>query len=310
MIFTITLNPVIDRTLTIPEIRFNDVIHARPAQLDWGGKGFNVSRALKVLGMESVALGFLGGVTGKQIQDGLNKLGIQNDFTWISGTTRTNVVILEENSGKHIKVNEPGPTIFSDEIDKFYNKLLDYLGDGDTWVLSGSLPLGVNSGIYRDLISLIQSKGSKAVLDTSGEMLRLGLEASPYLIKPNRIEAEQVCEFPLSVKDDLLKAVDFFKKKGVELIAISLGAEGLFFAWDTGVEWVKPPPIRAGNPTGAGDALLAGILYSLVNKLSYPDVTRWAVACGSAAAQGAEVGLANREAVTNLFYWLNNQPHN
>lgn len=320
MIITVTLNPVLDRTYMVPRLEFNEVLHSKPARLDWGGKGFNVSRALKSLGAHSLAMGFLGGAAGQKMANGLRSLGIDTDFTPIQGETRTNIVILEEpdgllgeSSGRHLKVNEPGPAISPAELDRFMSQVDSHLAAGcnplnpnfqrQTWIFSGSLPPGVPPDIYASLIHHVQSSckpdfHARAILDTSGEALRLGLLARPYLVKPNRQEAEVITGFRLITRRDLDRAGAIFLEMGVQIAAISLGAGGLYCCWDRSMLQtsrnsilVPAEAIQGGNPTGAGDALVAGLIYALEKDLPITEAAQFAVICGTAAAQGPGVEL-------------------
>lgn len=302
MIITVTLNPALDRTLIVPEIIYDEVLRSEPSQLDWGGKGFNVSRALKVLGSESLAMGLIGGHTGAHIEEGLHNLGIETAFTKIKGETRTNTVILDSTSRRHIKVNEPGPIITSEELANFRSQVRSKLKSGDIWVLSGSLPPGVSDDFYTQLITEIQNAGSHAYLDTSGEPLRLGLEAKPYLIKPNRKEAEEITGISLEDFTHLSQVGNFFIKKGVQIAAISLGPEGLFLFWQRGFAWAHTTILEAKNPTGAGDALLAGLLWALQRGETLSEAARWGAACGAAAAQSEGVGIPSIQVVESFFY--------
>jgi 1-phosphofructokinase family hexose kinase len=339
MIITVTLNPVLDRTYVVPRLQFDDVLRSTPARLDWGGKGFNVSRALQALGAGSLAMGFLGGATGDKIAAGLRDLGIKTDFTLISGETRTNIVILEESrsspvqrTGRHLKINEPGPAILPLEIDRFLSQVDTHLAAGcsragqefvhQTWIFSGSLPPGVPPDIYATLIHRVQSAcqpdfHARAVLDTSGEALRLGLLARPYLIKPNRQEAESITGFSLKTRRDLDRAGAIFLDMGVQIVAISLGADGLYCCWDRALLQskehailVSAKPVQGGNPTGAGDALLAGLVYALEYDLlineggGFVDAARFAVTCGTAAAEGPGVELP----ANILSTWTGSKP--
>ena len=167
MIYTVTLNPTLDRSMTVAEIVFNDVLRASQVRLDWGGKGLNVSRALKALGGESVAMGFCGGATGKQLEDGLHALGIPTHFVTIANETRSTVFIAESASERHIKVNEIGPTIQPAELDALLKRVADTVQPGDYWTLNGSLPPGVAADTYAGLTGIIQGCGAHACLDAS-----------------------------------------------------------------------------------------------------------------------------------------------
>jgi 1-phosphofructokinase family hexose kinase len=292
VIYTVTLNPTLDRSLTVAEIVFNDVLRASQVRLDWGGKGLNVSRALKALGSESVALGFSGGATGKQLEDGLHALGIPTRFTPVANETRSTVFIAESDSERHIKVNEIGPTIQAGELEALVKQVADTVQPGDYWTLNGSLPPGVAADVYARLIHLIQGRGARACLDTSGEALRLGCRARPYLVKPNRVEAESIYGAAITAEADARAAAQTFLDLGVSLVALSLGADGLLLSSSSAAAWARPPQVTIQGPTGAGDALLAGLLCALSKDLPFEDTARWGAACGTAAAllPGTAVG--------------------
>ena len=188
MIYTVTLNPAVDRELTVPAIEFDSVLRASDWRVDFGGKGFNVSRMLMALGTPSTALGFVGGRSGELLRDGLESLGIQTDFVWVDGETRTNVSIVDGND-RYVKVNEPGPTISPDDQEKLLAQIRRLAQPGDWWVLAGSLPPGISATIYADIIAILHEAEAKAILDTSGAALEHGCGARPFLAKPNDVEA-------------------------------------------------------------------------------------------------------------------------
>ncbi|MEI7988794.1 MAG: 1-phosphofructokinase, partial [Chloroflexota bacterium] len=301
MIFTVTLNPVLDRTLTVSQISFNDVLRATNTRLDWGGKGLNVSRALKVMGKDSLASGFLGGATGDMLENGLKALGIGTQFIRVQGETRTNVIIIDKEASKHIKVNEAGPKIKPEEIEALLHFTQQRALPGDLWAFCGSLPPGVPNDIYARLISIVQEKGAKAILDTSGEALRLGCMAKPFLIKPNMLEAEVVTGFPIRSEEDVVQAAHKFIEMGIEIAAISMGAKGLFIASHNNTARVYPPSIKEKNPTGAGDALLGGIIWALDQGFPLESIARWGVAAGTAAASLNGVSIGTKEEIESLY---------
>jgi fructose-1-phosphate kinase PfkB-like protein len=151
MIYTLTPNPSVDRSLTLAEIRFNTVLRTQGLRLDWGGKGFNVSRSLQLFGIESVAMGWVGGGTGKMLADGLQKMGIQTDFVWVDQDTRTNTMIIEAEGDWHIKINEPGPPIAADDIEQMFLKVEGYAKKDDCGCFQGSLPPDVPEDFYARL---------------------------------------------------------------------------------------------------------------------------------------------------------------
>ncbi len=301
MIVTVTPNPVLDRTLTVPYIVFNEMVRATAVRVDWGGKGFNVSRALKALGTESLALGFVGGATGQALERGLRELGITTDFVYIAGETRTNIVITEQETGHYIKVNEAGPVISAEELAAFFALVNRRVRPGDLWILSGSLPPGVSPDFYARLIRTVQEAGAQAVLDTSGEPLILGCAAGPYLVKPNAIEAQEVTRQEIRNDDDAITAARFLLGQGVQMVALSLGAEGLLLASREWMVRAWPPRVQVCNPVGAGDALLAGLVWAMRQALSPEETARWGVACGTAAAMSEGVAFGSFEAVQTLY---------
>lgn len=291
MIFTVTLNPSLDRTLTVPRISFGGALRATASRWDWGGKGFNVSRALAALGAQSVAVGFAGGATGQQLAQGLESLGITTDLVKTAGETRSNVVVAEAGSGRYVKVNELGPTAQPDEVEALLDRVRARVGPGDLWILSGSLPPGLVPDFYAQLVQLVQARGGRALLDAGGEPLRLGCGAGPILIKPNAAEAEELAGFEIRAEVDALAAAQYFCGLGVGSVALSLGAGGLLLASAGQAVRARPPQVEAQNPVGAGDALLAGIAWALARDLPLEEVARWGVAAGTAAAMRPGVGV-------------------
>lgn len=301
MIVTVTLNPALDRTLTVPHIAFDEMVLATGTQLDRGGKGFNVSRALKALGVASVAMGFVGGGTGEMLARGLTELGIATDLLPIAGETRTNTVVVEADTGRYVKVNEAGPIVQKAELAAFLDRVRERARRGDIWILSGSLPPGVPSGFYARLIDLLRGVGARVLLDASGEPLRLGLAARPCLVKPNVVEAQEATGREIETEADALAAAEVFLQQGVELVALSLGADGLLLASQEQTVWARPPGVLARNPVGAGDALLAGVAWALEQGLALTEVARWGVACGTAAAVCEGVGVGTLAEVRQLY---------
>jgi 1-phosphofructokinase len=299
-IVTVTPNPVLDRTLTVPHLVFNEMTRATSSRLDWGGKGFNVSRALKALGVESVAMGLVGGATGRMLEQGLNEMGITTDFVHIAGETRTNIVITEADTERYVKVNEAGPTVKAEEWGAFLDQVRERVRPGDIWILSGSLPPGVPSDGYAQLIDRVQAEGATALLDASGEPLRLGCAASPYLVKPNATEAGEMTGLEVRSDTDALSAARLCLGLGIELVALSLGADGLMLASQERAVWARPPNVQARNPVGAGDALLAGIAWALQCRLPLEEIARWGVASGTAAASHEGVSVGTRTEVEAL----------
>ncbi|MEW5957777.1 MAG: 1-phosphofructokinase [Chloroflexota bacterium] len=299
MIYTVTLNPALDRELTVSEIIFDDVLRATTLRLDYGGKGFNVSRALAALGVESTALGFVGGHTGQHIAAGLAMLNIRTDFVPIAGETRTNISIVSQSQPHYIKVNEAGPAITSAEKDALLQKVQNLAQAGDWWVLSGSLPPGMSPAIYAEIISIVQSAGAEAILDTSGAPLRYGCQAGPFLAKPNAAEAAELTGLKQAATQPPIVA-RAIHALGVKNVLISLGKAGAIFSDGEQLWLTQAPEIEEQNPIGAGDSAVAGLVWGLSHHLDWSEILRRSMACGAATASLAGTAVGPKELVEQL----------
>lgn len=289
MIFTLTPNPSIDRSLTIPEIRFNSVLRSQKVRLDWGGKGFNVSRSLQQFGIETTAMAWVGGGSGKMLADGLQRLGIHTDFVWVDEETRTNTMIIEADGSWHIKVNEPGPPISQSDVDHLFQKVEGYARKGDLWILSGSLPPDVPETFYADLIKLLKSRGARVVLDASGRPLQLGCLEAPFLVKINIPEASDLVGFAIHDPEDAKRAALSFLRMGVTVFGLTMGDAGLLLATQKEMVYATAPRIQVRNAAGSGDSLLAGIIYAQGEGMNLVETARWAAATGSASVESEAV---------------------
>ena len=298
MIYTVTLNPAIDRELLVPEIKFDSVLRASEWQIDFGGKGFNVSRLLIGFNTPSVALGFVGGDSGKIMEKGLQSLGIQTDFVWVEGETRTNVSIRSESAPHYVKVNEPGPFISAAAVQSMLDKIGQIAQAGDWWVLSGSLPPGCPPEIYSQMIKIVQARGSKVILDTSGEALKLGCQAAPFMCKPNLVEAQKLTESFGSPVMELTRAV---RDMGPANVVMSLGKDGAFYDGEAGQFSALSPKVIEKNPIGAGDSMVGGMVWALAQGYDFRQVIRWGVACGAATASLEGTSVADKDATEALL---------
>jgi 1-phosphofructokinase family hexose kinase len=300
MIYTLTLNPALDRELTVAAFAFDEVLRASAVRVDCGGKGFNVSRALAALGAESIALGFIGGATGESLTVRLADLGIRTDFVPVADETRTNISIVTKDHMHYLKVNDPGPTIAPAEQTRLLQKIRALARPGDWWVLAGSLPPGVPATFYAQVIRLVQSAGAHAILDTSGDPLRFGCEARPFLAKPNAAEVGELTGTPVTSPDEAREAMGKIHALGVQNVVISLGQGGALYSDGQNIWQAEPPAVEERNPIGAGDALVAGLVWGLSHGYSEPEVLRWGVACGAAAATLDGTAMGPRSLVESL----------
>ena len=292
MIYTLTLNPAIDRELTVDKVEYDKVLSALEARVDLGGKGFNVSRMLMSLGTASIAVGFVGGNTGRRLQDGLNMLGIASDFVWVEGETRTNISIVTKLHDHYIKVNEKGPQVSEAKQAELLDKIDSIAKAGDWWVLAGSLPPEVDDSFYARIVKVLNDRGAIAILDTTGEALRLGCYEKPFLIKPNREETQALTGLPVDIPTQVATAAEELCKMGAENVVISLGKSGALLQTADATWMVHPPVIEEKNPIGAGDSMVGGLVWALARGIPLNEALSWGVASGAAAASlsGTDVG--------------------
>ncbi|MET9510995.1 1-phosphofructokinase family hexose kinase [Streptomyces flavidovirens] len=285
MILTVTLNTALDITYRVPALtphashRVTDVAE-RP-----GGKGLNVARVLAALGHDTVVTGFAGGPSGAVLRDLLAPLAPVDALVPVSGNTRRTVAVVDAATGDTTQLNEPGPTVTADEWAAFLSSYAELLGGAEAVALCGSLPPGIHVGAYAELIRRARTAGVPVLLDTSGEPLRRGIAARPGLVKPNADELAQ-----LTGSRDPLRAAHDARRRGAHTVVASLGADGMLAATPEGL-WQAAPPARVkGNPTGAGDSAVAGLLSGLVEQLPWPERLARAVALSAATVLAPAAG--------------------
>jgi 1-phosphofructokinase/tagatose 6-phosphate kinase len=285
MIVTVTLNAAIDRTLVVPNFQPGHRHRASAGFQSAGGKGINVARALKRLGAPVVCTGLAGGRTGTLLVEELTNEGILNDFVRIREESRTSITVLDPTSNAYTEINEWGPEVSEDELDMLREKL-DYLAQrAEFVVLAGSLPRGLDPGVYGAFVRDLARRQLLAVLDTEGEPLRMGVEAEPYLVSPNQQEAEALVGHEFD-EEDLAAALDEIA---------DLGARNVMVTQDTGCYALlredrdelrvraRAPHVEPTSTVGAGDTLLAGFIAARVSGRSFDDAVRSAVAAGAAS---------------------------
>ena len=301
MIYTLTLNPAVDRELTVPEMEFDSVLRASESRVDFGGKGFNVSRLLKGMEEPSTAVGFLGGNAGELLQSGLQSLGIGTDFVWVAGETRTNVSIVTQTHDHYIKVNEKGPLVDADKQKELLDKIDSLAKRNDWWVLAGSMPPGVADDFYARIVNVLNKHEANAILDTTGEALRLGCAEKPYLIKPNTEEVHALTGMPVDSTTEIAAAAAELRKMGAENVVISMGKAGALMQSAEETWLTRSPKIQEKNPIGAGDSMVGGLVWALTQGIALKESLGWGVASGAATASlsGTEVG--SRPLIEDLF---------
>lgn len=289
MIYTITLNPALDHYLEVDEFFMDDANRVRAECLYAGGKGIDVSRAIKRLGGNSMALGFIGGHNGRVMVDLLKREGVTTYFTAIAHETRRDIIVSAgRNKGTQTLLHTKGPVVTDKEWDCFLAHL-ELLDLRDAYVMmGGSLPRGVPPDAYRQLVQLVQQRGAKAILDADGACLKAGITAKPFAIKPNIHELQRAVGKPLRTDSELLKAATALNRKGITIVIVSLGPRGLLVVSGEGhqlseILWAIPPAVRVRSRVGAGDSTVAGFIFHHAGGKSLEDCARFAAACGTAA---------------------------
>ena len=303
MIITVTLNAAIDKTLAVPNFRLGRRHRAVEQTSMAGGKGVNVARALKILGQPVIATGVAGGPTGTRIIEQLTEESILNDFVRIRQDSRTSTAVVDPASGQQTEINEWGPTVSSRELELFIEKLL-YLAKGaDICVFSGSLPRGVEPGLYGDLIKELRSLGVTTVLDSEGDALRLGIRGEPAVVTPNEIEAEELVGHEFADSADRTRAVREIVDLGAKeaIMTHPTGCLALLGEPERSLFRVTATPLDPVSGVGAGDAFLAGFLAARYSGSPAEECLRFVVACGAESTQHFGAGMLDRREVDRLL---------
>lgn len=261
MITTVTLNPSLDRTLMVSELTRGEVLRADAARDDPGGKGVNVARALAAHGDKPVAVLPVGGSIGRALVVQLADQGVDVEAVNIKGATRANITIVEPD-GVTTKLNEPGPLLSAEEIDAVIDAVSRRAASGGWVVVGGSLPPGVEPGVVSMVIAAAHAAGAPVALDTSGDALAAGVAAEPELAKPNLDELLEVVGGSAETLGDVVDACKRLAELGAKSVLCSLGPDGALLVKGDEVWHASAPPAEVRNTVGAGDALLAGYLFT------------------------------------------------
>jgi tagatose 6-phosphate kinase len=304
MILVVCLNPALDVTHDVAAVDWAGVNRAHTVHTRPGGKGVNVARTLRAIGADALVLGLAGGLTGTAVEAALGRLGLPAELTRIEGETRRTFTVVDGQRGTSALFNEPGPDVGGGEFGAFRARYEAALPRAAAVVLSGSLPPGLPAGAYATLAGLATAAGVPVVLDTSGEPLRLGAAAGPAIVKPNLAELEALAGRPLCAAragglaevaaadgpDPVTAAAGDLVAAGAEAVVVSLGPGGLRAVTAGGVWQAVPPAVVPGNPTGAGDAVVAALTFGLVSGQPWEERLRHAVALGAATAAAPVAG--------------------
>ena len=296
MILTVTLNTALDITYRVRGLRPHTSHRVTEVVERPGGKGLNVARVLAALGHEVAVTGFVGGATGRALREQLaDTPDVVDALVPVCGPTRRTIAVVDTAAGDTTQLNEPGPSITPAEWSAFQEAYEDLLRSASAVALCGSLPPGVPVGAYAQLVRTARALAVPVLLDTSGEPLRRGIAARPDIVKPN---ADELAE--LTGSHDPSQATRDARRRGAHSVVASLGAEGLLARTPDGDWHAAPPRAVRGNPTGAGDSVVAGLLSGLVERLPWPERLSRAVALSAASVLAPVAGEFDRSAYEEL----------
>ncbi|MDD3402218.1 MAG: 1-phosphofructokinase [Hespellia sp.] len=301
MILTVTLNAAIDKRYVVSGAQEGEVNRVLECTYTPGGKGLNVSKPASIAGANVVATGFVGGHAGDYIVDSLKPFGITAKFYRLEAESRSCINIWDEEKKVQTEFLEPGFTVSPDEFEAFQEHFKGLVKDAEVVTMSGSVPKGLDATAYQKLISTVKEAGKKVILDTSGELLRMGIEAKPTMIKPNIDEIRMLTGSRCDSKEELIEAAKEIHAKGVDVVVISLGADGSMLVCESGVYQAVVPKINAVNTVGCGDSMIAGFALGFEEGLSIEETLRKASAISAAAAMREETGFFVIEDMENLF---------
>ena len=301
MIYTVTLNPALDKTAQVPRFTVDEVNRITELREDPGGKGINVSKVIDRLGGRSRAVALLGGSVGAKIAGTLDEAGIDVWAFEASGETRTNLKVVDDELDTHTDINEPGPEATVAQLDTMLSALVQELAHGDIVVLSGSLPKGAPVGTYGAWARACAKAGAKVFLDADGDALTRGLDALPHLVKPNDAELSRLCGKTLEDEREIAVVARTLVDRGIARVVVSMGGKGAVMAEKDRVLLARSPKVRVGSTVGAGDSVVAALAYAEERGMSLDETARLAIAAGAANVMQSGTQAAERDLVDSLL---------
>jgi 1-phosphofructokinase family hexose kinase len=302
MILTLTPNPCVDKTVFIDSLKPGAFIRSQKCTCIPGGKGTNVSRAVKALGRRTRAMVIVGSHPGAHVvemierQDGVECIPVR-----VASPTRTITTVLEEPIHRQTAFFEPGSRVTVEEAGDIRRVFAEAVRAARVVTFNGTVPDPAIACLYRDLIPMARAAGVLTILDSHGPEFGLGLESVPYMVKPNVAEAQEFVGFPVDSDSARWKAIEFFHGKGVRLVVLSLGKDGALISDGNTRLHAVPPAIHEVNPVGSGDALVAGFAVGLLERMPLPETARLAIAAGAANAMSWDIGHFTRPEVERLI---------
>lgn len=297
MIFTITFNPALDYVIKTDDFRVGREHRTDNGSFFCGGKGINVSTVLNELSVKSVALGFIAGFTGKEIELRLRSSGIETDFVELkSGISRVNVKV---RSDSETDINTAGPDIDADDLDDLYKKI-DRITDGDTLIVSGSVPAGLPKTVYEDILLKLKDKDVRFVVDAVGDFLMNALGCRPFLIKPNNDELADIFGYTVDSVEKATECARVLQQKGAKNVLVSMGEKGSVLLDENGkIHFMRSYGGHAVNTVGAGDSMVAGFVAGYIKTGDFSYALKLGTAAGSATA--LSLGLTDRKKIDEML---------
>ena len=300
MIYTVTFNPALDYVIRMESLKLGTVNRSGAEAVYYGGKGINVSTVLKNIGVDSVALGFVAGFTGKEIEEGVKNMGVATDFIKLpEGMSRINVKIKAE---QETEINGQGPAISMEKVEKLFEKL-DRLEKGDCLVLAGTIPASLPSDIYEQIMDRLKDKEIRIVVDATKDLLLNVLKYHPFLIKPNNHELGEMFGVVLKTDEEIVEYAKKLQERGARNVLIAMAGDGAILLTETKeVYKMGVPKGTVVNSVGAGDSMVAGFVASYFKEHDYLKALKFGTATGSATAFSE--GLATMDKVEELLKTL------
>jgi 1-phosphofructokinase len=303
-ILTLTMNPALDLTVQLGPLQVGQVNRSDCMLSHAAGKGINVAQVLADLGHELTVAGFLGVDNQLPFESLFAKRGFVDEFVRVPGETRSNIK-LAESTGRITDLNGPGPDVSAAAQQALATRIEQIAGDFDAVVVAGSLPRGVDAQWLKTLLLRLNAMGLKVALDTSGEALRAGLEASPWMIKPNTEELADALDAPIISIAAQAEAAAALHQRGIEHVVISQGAEGVHWFSSTVALQALPPKVTVASTVGAGDSLLAGMVHGLLSGHSPEQTLRIATAIAAMAVTQIGFGINDTVQLKRLASGVN-----
>jgi 1-phosphofructokinase family hexose kinase len=283
LIVTLTINPAIDRIISIDRLAFEDRAYINSSRESAGGRGINVSSVIHSFGGETLAVLISGGDSGKRLQGLLGKCGYRIAVVPVQNEIRTNLTITDKH-GLTVNLNETGPQLGKAEVARVERVVRDTLDHASWLAICGSIPPGVPPAFYGKLIAMARQKKVKTLLHADGDALREGIAARPTVVSPNQQEAGRLLGQTLLTRTHYLEAAERIRQLGAESVVLTLGSRGAVGAFGDGLMEALAPRVDAVCPIGAGDALMAAYAWARERRTSMADALRWGVAAGTATA--------------------------